>query len=99
MEFEWDEAKAQSNAQKREVTFAEAARVFDDPLQLSVLDPVERDEERWLTLGSPDPASDRIVMVAHTYRRDATGGERIRIISARAATARERRGYEGEAEE
>lgn len=32
MEFEWDPAKAQTNLQKRGVTFEEAASAFADPL-------------------------------------------------------------------
>ena len=31
-EFEWDEAKAVSNARKHGVTFEEATEVFSDPL-------------------------------------------------------------------
>ena len=29
--FEWDEAKAQTNARKHQVTFEEAVSVFSDP--------------------------------------------------------------------
>ena len=32
MEFEWDEAKAEANLRKHEVSFPEAATAFADPL-------------------------------------------------------------------
>jgi uncharacterized DUF497 family protein len=35
VEFEWDEQKAQSNIQKHEVAFGEAAEAFFDPFYLS----------------------------------------------------------------
>ena len=44
-------------------------------------------EERWITLGKD--AFDRLLIVVYTWR-----GERIRLISARRATARERQQYE-----
>ena len=52
IDFEWDPAKAASNAAKHGVTFEQALTLFRDPLVLSMLD---RDsganEERWITLG------------------------------------------------
>ena len=45
-------------------------------------------EERFVTLGMD--AVGRLLVVAYTWRE-----ERIRIISARPATGRERRAYEG----
>ena len=47
-------------------------------------------EERWQTLGSVGGVV--VLLVAHTFR-DEEGEEVIRIISARKATARERRIY------
>ena len=93
MRCEWDERKNAANQRKHGVSFEEAAGVFDDPLALSKLDP-RRDDERWITLGL---AGDRILFVAHTYH-DGEGEEQdevIRIISARQATAAERRAYYG----
>jgi uncharacterized DUF497 family protein len=46
------------------------------------------DEERWITLGA-DPLGCLLVVV-YTWR-----GQEIRLISARPATRRERRQYEG----
>lgn len=39
--FEWDEAKAESNARKHGIRFEDAARVFDDPLAISGQDPLK----------------------------------------------------------
>jgi uncharacterized DUF497 family protein len=52
---------------------------------------VESGEERWHTLGMVDGIL--LLLVTHTVRDDE-GEEIIRIISARKATAYERRHYE-----
>ena len=45
--FEWDEAKNLSNQRKHDgVSFEDACRVFQDPLQVSVQDRVEGGEQR-----------------------------------------------------
>ena len=95
-EFEWDPAKALSNPREHEViTFDQAATVFLDALALTVYDPISsQDEEGWFTLGCD--ASGRLLAVAHTYQETEPGRARIRIISARKATRRERRSYEEE---
>jgi uncharacterized DUF497 family protein len=94
-EFDWDPAKALSNAKKHGVSFEEAATVFLDALALTVYDAASsRDEERWFTLGFD--AGGRLLAVAHTYRDIAPGRAQVRIISARRATRRERRSYEEE---
>jgi uncharacterized protein (DUF4415 family) len=59
--------------------------VFDDPHVLSIQDRVVEGEERWQTVGM---VSGAVLFVAHTYR-EATGGEVIRLISARKAIAHE----------
>lgn len=87
VEFEWDEEKAAANLRKHGVDFADAVLVFEDDLALTLRDPDSEDEERFLTLGH-DPYG-RLLVVAYTWR-----GERIRPISARRATAAERRRYE-----
>jgi uncharacterized protein len=47
-EFEWDPAKAASNLQKHNVSLAEAATVFFDPLSITVPDPEHSfNEERF----------------------------------------------------
>jgi uncharacterized DUF497 family protein len=96
--FEWDEAKNRSNQRKHDgVSFEEAARVFQDPLNVSVQDRIEGGEQRWQTVGAVERFM--ILVVAHTViEEDEDGGsiEIIRIISARRATPRERRRYENE---
>jgi uncharacterized DUF497 family protein len=86
--FEWDPRKASSNAQKHGITFLDAQAAFNDPSSLTIHDPDHSiDEDRYLLLGVIH--SGKIVVVAHLFRRD-----NIRIISARMATATERRTYE-----
>jgi len=86
--YEWDPAKAAVNLGKHGVSFEEAASVFLDPSALTFCDPDHSaEEDREMTIGRS--AQQRILFVAHAARRD-----RIRIISARRATRRERRQYE-----
>ncbi|HEY6367941.1 MAG TPA: BrnT family toxin [Candidatus Binatia bacterium] len=88
MIYEWDAAKASDNLRKHKVSFAEAASVFLDPLALSFFDPDHSDEEdREITIGIS--FRKRALFVSHCER-----GERIRIISARTATKKERLQYE-----
>ena len=88
MEFEWDEAKAESNLQKHGVEFSEAMTVFADPLSLTVYDPMHSvEEDRYLTMGTS--AAGRLLVVSHTDRGDV-----LRVISARNAMKRERKDYE-----
>jgi uncharacterized protein len=94
-DFEWDPRKALSNLQKHRVSFDEAATVFMDALALTVYDTAtSQGEERWFTLGFD--TSGRLLAVAHTYEDIGPGRGRVRIISAREATKRERRYYEEE---
>ena len=89
MRFDWDDAKNRRNLAKHKISFETARLVFDDPHALSVQDRVIDGEERWQTLGM---ISGAVVVVAHTWREE-NGGEVIRLISARRATAPERRRY------
>ena len=96
IEFEWDEAKNRANKRKHGVSFEEASQVFEDPLYTSVPERVEGGEQRWQTFGQVDGV---LLMTAHTLREERTKDESVeivRIITARKATARERRNYEGE---
>jgi uncharacterized protein len=94
-EFLWDPAKAQSNARKHDITFDRVAMVFLDAPALTVYDGSNsQDEERWFTLGFD--ASGKLLAVAHTYELMGSTNARIRIISARKATRRERNAYENE---
>ena len=86
--FEWDPEKARENEQKHGVTFLEASEVFDDDHSSTVRDPDHSaDEERYLIFGMNKQG--KHLVVSYTDRRD-----RIRLISARQMTARERRAYE-----
>ncbi len=88
MRFKWDPAKAVDNVARHGVSFEEAATVFRDPLSATGPDPDHSfDEERFVTFGIS--TSGRLLVIAHTER-----GDTIRIISARPATAGERKIYE-----
>ena len=93
--FEWDDAKKLGNRRKHGVSFEEASQVFLDPLYFSVYERIEDGEERWQTFGY---VVGLVLMVAHSIREEGVGDlvEVIRIITAREATARERRRYEDE---
>ena len=89
LRFEWDESKASQNVEKHGVAFERAATVFRDPLSLTIDDPLHSQaERRFVTIG--ESAGRELLVVVHTERKDV-----IRIISARPATRRERRDYEG----
>jgi uncharacterized protein len=90
MNFEWDSKKADSNFRKHRVSFVEASTVFHDPLSITIFDPQHSEQEdRYITIGVS--LASRVLMVAHTDRK-----ERIRIISARQLTHKERKDYEDE---
>lgn len=92
--FEWDDTKAASNRRKHGIGFELAATVFQDPLLLTIFDDEHSEqEERWVTLGKA--ANQVLVVVVHTWHDEAANAVRIRIISARPATAPERQQYEG----
>lgn len=89
MQYEWDPKKARGNTRKHRVSFDEALTVFLDPLALTFADPDHSTgEERFITIGISSRG--RALFVAHADRSD----DRIRIISARRATSRERHDYE-----
>lgn len=95
LHFEWDSRKASTNWRKHKVSFAEATEVFRDPLSLSIIDPEHAQaEERWITIGRARES--RLIVVVHTWHDQERGDARVRIISARKATARETRQYEGD---
>lgn len=88
MEFEWDPDKGVQNLNKHKVSFHEAATVFGDQLSMTFPDPDHSiAESRYITVGLSHGG--RLLIVAHTER-----DVRIRIISAREATRRERIFYE-----
>jgi uncharacterized protein len=91
MQFDWDDEKNGANLAKHGVSFELASYVFDDPLHQSVLDPCEH-EERWQTIGVAKNVM--TILVVHTITEIEGVEELIRVISARLATAHERRAYE-----
>lgn len=94
-EFEWDPAKALANTRKHGVSFDQAATVFLDVLALTVFDAEHsQHEERWFTLGLD--SSGVLLAVAHTLQETTPERLRVRFISARQATRRERLNYENE---
>ncbi len=92
MRWIWDENKNRVNKRKNGLSFETAILVFDDPLMAHRPD-LNSNEERWHTIGQIENV---VVIVAHTWPepQSGTGVETSRIISARKATARERRTYE-----
>jgi uncharacterized protein len=88
LRFEWNAVKAAENLAKHKVSFEEAAGIFGDPLSVTLKDEGHSiREQRFVTIGLSGVG--RHLVVVHTDR-----GERIRIISARIATKRERKQYE-----
>ena len=90
--FEWDKKKADQNIRKHGISLEEAATVFGDPFSITIYDPLHsQDENRFIILGTSN--KNRVLVVIHTDRQD-----RIRIISARKATKKERKQYESNEE-
>lgn len=88
MRFTWDPAKERQNRRDHGIEFQEATTVFGDALAVTVPDPDHSvGEERSITMGQS--ASGRLLVVSHTEQ-----GDTIHIISARRATAHERKDYE-----
>lgn len=85
--FEWDSNKAKTNVLKHNVSFEEATTVFGDNRSITIDNPLRSlHEKRFVTIGIS--AKKRILVVVHTER-----GEKIRIISARPASRKERKQY------
>lgn len=88
MKFSWDPKKAAANLKKHGISFEEASTVFRDVLSATGSDPDHSfGEHRFVTFGKSN--TNRLLVVAHTEE-----GDRLRIISARIATRRERKIYE-----
>lgn len=86
MELEWDQRKADANLRKHGVDFSDAGTVLHDDRAMTIPDE-ESGEVRFVTTGMD--ALGRVLVVVYTWR-----AKRLRIISARSATPRERRQYE-----
>jgi hypothetical protein len=89
LRFEWDQRKNIHNQRKHGVSFEEAETVFLDDQALLLEDPDQSGrEDRFILLGLS--AAVRVLVACHCYR---ASGDVIRLISARKATATERKGY------
>jgi len=88
--FEWDHEKNESNFEKHEVWFEEAKTVWADPHSAELFDPDHSDDEdRYIRIGVSSLQKTLLVVFCERDR-----GHTIRIVSARRATARERKQYE-----
>lgn len=86
--FEWDTDKAKKNIKVHGVSFDEASTVFKDNLSLTIYDPLHSEEEdRLILIGNS--CKNRLLVIVHMER-----GDKIRIITARKATKKERKQYE-----
>ncbi len=86
MEFEWDPRKAAANFKKHGVSFDEASLAFFDPNAVELFAELDSDNEiRFQLIGI---SSIRLLFVAYTLRH-----EKIRIITARKANARQVKYY------
>jgi uncharacterized DUF497 family protein len=88
MRFTWDPKKERLNQRVHGIEFQEATTVFGDSLAVTVLDPDHSiGEERFITIGQS--SAGQLLVVCHIEQ-----GDTIRIISARRASAHERKDYE-----
>jgi uncharacterized protein len=90
--FEWDDGNARKSVHKHDVTQAEAEQIFfNDPLLTAPDLPHSGAETRIHALGRTDAG--RLLQITFTLRDAET---RIRVISARAMSRKERAYYEKE---
>lgn len=88
MQFEWDDAKNQTNQRRHGVSFDEAAELFRSGEDYLEIFDAEHSvtEDRFISIG---PISRGLVLIVWTERDEET----VRIISARWATDTERDMY------
>lgn len=86
MEFEWDEAKNESNVRKHNISFERAQTAFNGRMITQVDDREDYGEIREVGIGLMNDGA--MVSIVFTER-----GNRIRIISARKASRIEREIY------
>ncbi|MDR2478628.1 MAG: BrnT family toxin [Treponema sp.] len=88
MAFVWDPAKAAENVRRHNVYFEDAEHIFDDPFRMKRRDDDSSiTEERYQTLGE----AGSVLFVVYTEEDP----DDMRLITARLATAKERRIYYG----
>lgn len=86
MKYQWDNNKATTNLAKHGIDFADAVSVFSDDLAITIFDD-RFDEERYITIGMD--VLGRVLVVVYTLRQN-----KIRLISARKATRKEKQQYQ-----
>lgn len=86
--FRYDPAKATANVKKHGVSFADAEGVLGDPLTMAIEDPDARGESRYIAIGLGNLGE--LLVVIYTEQADD-----YRLISARRATRKEHKTYEG----
>lgn len=84
MQFEWDLKKARANNKRHGVSFEEASKILKG--NYTCIEDTRFDEQRFAAIGRLKD----VLVVIYCYRSFDT----IRIISARKATAYERKTYE-----
>ena len=88
--FEWDEGNARKSEEKHAVSQAEAEQVFfNEPLLIADDVLHSQEEARFHALGKTD--NGRLMHLTFTLRQ---AGTRIRVISARTMSRKERAHYE-----
>lgn len=89
IEFEWDQWNVQKNEEKHGVSALEAESAFHDVAYRLFVDRKHftRSEPRYVLYGRS--LESRVLMVGFTHR-----GSRVRVITARPASRKERRMYE-----
>ena len=93
-EFDWDQWNVQKNEAKHGVSTIEAESVFYDP-NYKLFDDIRHStetEKRYILFGKS--LENRILMIGFTIRNKKSGSEKIRIITARTASKKERAIYE-----
>jgi hypothetical protein len=89
IQFDWDQWNVQKNEAKHGVSALEAESAFHDPRYRLFADEkhTTATERRYILYGRSN--ENRVLMVGFTLR-----GPRVRVITARAASRRERHTYE-----
>jgi uncharacterized DUF497 family protein len=91
--FDWDPRKAATNRRDHRVSFEEALTVFADAWALDGADlDHSATEPRWFLIGRS--AVGRVLSITYTIR-SGDGEDTIRLITARRASPKERRAYDG----
>jgi uncharacterized DUF497 family protein len=85
MQYEWDEAKRQSNIHKHGIDFLGIEKVFAGQTITILDDRFDYGEPRFVTVGL---LQGHVVVIAHTETNEV-----IRIISVRKATKNEETSY------